>query len=133
MSNARPEAEPAAVLTGETLCAVADIAPGHSKGFRVVGQTSPVAIFLVRPRDAGAGEIYGYVNQCAHRSMPLEWVEDEFLDDARETTICATHGALFRIADGVCVGGPCPGKSLQAVALEVRDGVVHVKQPPRYR
>ena len=120
---------PAPIPAGEALCALGDLAPGRSTGFRVEGEETPVLVFLARPNDACAEEVYGYVNQCAHRSMPLDWVEGEF----RENIICATHGAVFRIKDGVCIDGPCPGKSLQTVSLEVRDGQVYVSTPPRYR
>ena len=65
--------------------------------------------------------------------MPLDWVEGEFLDTERKTIVCATHGAVFRIEDGICINGPCPGKGLQALSLEVRNGEVYVSVLPRYR
>jgi nitrite reductase/ring-hydroxylating ferredoxin subunit len=133
MSQSEADLRPAPVPTGEPLCEIADIAPGHSRGFRIEGESVPVLAFLVRPLGARADEVYGYVNQCAHRSMPLEWVEDEFLDEARKVIVCATHGAIFRIKDGLCIEGPCPGKSLQALSLDVREGRVYVGTPPRYR
>ena len=133
MSPPEADPRPAPIPAGEALCALDDLTPGHSKGFRVEGEETPVLVFLVRPNDARADEVYGYVNQCAHRSMPLDWVEGEFLDTERKNIVCATHGAVFRIEDGVCIDGPCPGKSLQAVSLEVRDGHVYVSTPPRYR
>ena len=37
---------------------------------------------------------------------------------------CATHGALFRLVDGLCVYGPCAGEYLTAVAMAVVDGDV---------
>ena len=133
MSLSETDPRPAPIPAGEPLCALADLAPGDSKGFRVEGEETPVLVFLVRPNGARNGEVYGYVNQCAHRSVPLDWVEDEFLDAERKTIVCATHGAVFRIEDRVCIDGPCPGKSLQAVSLEVREGQVYVSTPPRYR
>jgi len=133
MSLSEFDPRPATIPVGEPLCALAELAPGHSKGFRVEGTETPVLIFLIRPIDAQNGEIYGYVNQCAHRSMPLDWVEGEFLDTEGKTIVCATHGAVFRIEDGICIDGPCPGKGLQALSLEVRDGQVYVSVPPRYR
>jgi hypothetical protein len=37
---------------------------------------------------------------------------------------CATHGARFRFEDGYCVGGPCAGQSLRALAVSVHNGAV---------
>ena len=82
MSLPESNPQPVTIPAGEPLCALAELAPGHSKGFRVEGAETPVLVFLVHPIDAQKGEIYGYVNQCAHRSMPLDWVEGERAPDA---------------------------------------------------
>jgi len=37
---------------------------------------------------------------------------------------CSWHGALFEIADGRCVGGPCAGRYLQPWPVIVADGVI---------
>jgi nitrite reductase/ring-hydroxylating ferredoxin subunit len=39
--------------------------------------------------------------------------------------MCSTHGALFRVEDGVCLAGPCQGDRLEPYPIVVRDGVVH--------
>ena len=133
MSLSETDPGPASIPAGEPLCTLGDLAPGRSKGFRVEGEETPVLVFLVRLNNARDDEVYGYVNQCAHRSTPLDWVEGEFLDAESKTIVCATHGAVFRIEDGVCIEGPCLGKSLQAVSLEVRGGRIYVSTAPRYR
>jgi nitrite reductase/ring-hydroxylating ferredoxin subunit len=48
------------------------------------------------------------------------------MDRAGEHLVCATHGALFRPADGACVAGPCAGDRLAPVDVEVREGDVYV-------
>jgi nitrite reductase/ring-hydroxylating ferredoxin subunit len=68
--------------------------------------------------------VYGYLNTCPHTGGPLDWVPDQFLDLTREYIQCATHGALFRIADGVCVYGPCAGDRLTPVPTAVEAGEV---------
>lgn len=68
--------------------------------------------------------VYGYRNSCPHIGGPLDWVADQFLDLHREYIQCATHAALFRITDGVCVAGPCTGDHLVPVPPAVKDGVV---------
>ncbi|TAL06378.1 MAG: Rieske (2Fe-2S) protein, partial [Porticoccaceae bacterium] len=35
---------------------------------------------------------------------------------------CQVHGALFDIATGRCVAGPCAGKHLEAVTFRILDG-----------
>jgi nitrite reductase/ring-hydroxylating ferredoxin subunit len=77
-------------------------------------------ILVVRRGD----HAYGYLNSCPHTGGPLDWEPDQFLDPAREYIQCATHGALFRIADGVCVYGPCAGDRLTPVATAVEAGEV---------
>lgn len=69
-----------------------------------------------------------YRNRCPHLGTPLNWTPDRFLDLARERIVCATHGAIFRIEDGVCISGPCEGDALEVVECEVRDGVVYVSR-----
>ena len=33
--------------------------------------------------------------------------------------MCGTHGARYRLDDGMCVEGPCLGKALESVVVEV--------------
>ena len=68
--------------------------------------------------------VYGYLNTCPHTGGPLDWVPDQFLDPAREYIQCATHAALFRITDGVCVYGPCAGDRLTPAPTAVEAGEV---------
>ena len=80
-------------------------------------------IFLVR---TPAG-VVAYRNSCPHTGGPLDWVPDRFLNLDGDLIQCATHDALFRIDDGVCIKGPCAGQSLQAVSVEVAQGQVLVE------
>jgi nitrite reductase/ring-hydroxylating ferredoxin subunit len=38
--------------------------------------------------------------------------------------LCAAHGASYVLDSGACAGGPCNGKSLERIAIVVRDGVI---------
>ena len=40
--------------------------------------------------------------------------------------ICATHGAEFTIASGLCISGPCQGDQLTPIKAVIKDGVIHV-------
>ena len=66
-------------------------------------------------------KVYGYLNQCAHVPMELDWNEGQFFDDSGLYLICATHGAMYTPESGRCVGGPCRGAKLRAVQVEERE------------
>lgn len=104
------------------LCRLEEIEDGGAKGF-VLGEGLDAEEFFV-VRDGRA--LYGYVNSCPHTGAPLEIVPDRFLNADGSHIICSTHGALFRIADGYCVAGPCAGDCLTAapVVLDAEDRVV---------
>ena len=89
------------------LCTSHGLAEGQSRAFSVDG----IELFGVRRQ----GQVYLYRNRCPHRGIPLNWVEDAFLDDSASLIHCAHHGALFLIESGECVAGPCAGQSLRAI------------------
>jgi len=103
---------------GIALCRVDEIADGAARGFTI--GDPPLRIFVVRRGDA----FYGYANRCPHVGTPLDWAPDEFLDREGEHVVCSTHGALFRIHDGMCIAGPCQGDRLEPFPIALRDGVV---------
>lgn len=61
--------------------------------------------------------IHAYWNSCPHRGIPLNWMPNQFLDGDAELIQCASHGALFEIASGHCIAGPCTGESLSSATL----------------
>jgi nitrite reductase/ring-hydroxylating ferredoxin subunit len=79
-------------------------------------------IFVLRDGDG----VRAFVNRCPHQGTPLNWTPNRFLDVERKHIICATHGAVFKLNDGLCIAGPCLGDALDPVAAEVRDGDVYV-------
>ena len=107
------------------LCHVQELADPGSRGFTVYRDDTPVDIFLVRRGDL----VRGFVNHCPHRGMPLEWQPDQFLDEAGERIVCTTHGALFALDDGRCLGGPCRGTGLEPVPLRIESGEIHLDGP----
>lgn len=107
------------------LCSVAELSDPGSRGFRVWRDGGPVEIFLVRSGE----EVFAYRNSCPHTGGPLDWMPDQFLDVDGELIQCATHDALFRLEDGLCVAGPCAGQALEAVPVDVQDGQVRLLPP----
>jgi nitrite reductase/ring-hydroxylating ferredoxin subunit len=69
-------------------------------------------------------EVRGYVDRCPHMGLPLAKQLDHYLAPDGTLIACSWHGALFRIADGACVGGPCVGAALTAWPVAVRGGIV---------
>lgn len=102
-----------------TLCRLDELPDPGARGF-TLGEDE---IFVVR-RDAG---VFAYKNHCPHNGVNLNWLPDQFLSLDETLIQCAMHGAQFRIEDGLCVWGPCNGRSLEAVPVEIVDGYVRLK------
>lgn len=62
--------------------------------------------------------VHAYVNVCPHAGRRLDWAPSKFLIKDG-ILVCAVHGASFQTGDGLCVGGPCRGQSLQEVPVTV--------------
>ncbi|MCH7634488.1 MAG: Rieske (2Fe-2S) protein [Proteobacteria bacterium] len=108
---------------GRVLCRLDDIEDGQGKGFTLGQGPEAREIFVVRE----GARVFGYVNSCPHLGTPLDWQSDRFILDDSGLIMCATHGALFEIADGFCVDGPCVGKNLEPVPVVIdADGRVRL-------
>lgn len=82
------------------------------------GETLPA--FVIR----FDGQVYGYINACAHVPVELDWMEGDFFDGDQRYLICATHGARYEPSSGYCVMGPCAGARLRRLDMVERDGGV---------
>ncbi|BET11655.1 Rieske (2Fe-2S) protein [Pandoraea sputorum] len=82
--------------------------------FEVLVGGRPTPAFVIRYD----GRVYGYLNQCAHVPMELDWSEGQFFETGGLYLMCATHGATYEPDTGLCVGGPCRGGALQPVRVE---------------
>lgn len=69
------------------------------------------------------GELRAYVNRCRHANLPLDWGDDRFLDETGALA-CRAHGARFAPEDGRCLSGPCLGRSLRPVRVELEGDLV---------
>lgn len=108
------------------LCAADELTGVDSKEFKLEIPGQDGNIFIVHFH----GQLYAYLNHCPHMGVPLNWNADKFLDLSKTLIICGTHGALFRIEDGLCVWGPCVKQSLTALPLELEEGKLYVRLPP---
>jgi nitrite reductase/ring-hydroxylating ferredoxin subunit len=98
------------------LCNQDEIPDESCKGLELDGQK----IFAVKKQ----GKLFLYRNACPHLGIPLEWVEDQFLDSSGSMIQCANHGALFVVESGHCVSGPCAGRKLQSLDFKIENNTL---------
>jgi nitrite reductase/ring-hydroxylating ferredoxin subunit len=103
-------------MPGRRLCRIEEIPDRQAKGFPIEG--AEYDIFIYREDST----LRAFVNSCPHQGTPLDWTPDRFIAPDGEHFLCATHGALFRTEDGVCIAGPCLGERLQSVPVLLADG-----------
>ena len=70
------------------------------------------------------GQVYGYLNRCAHVPIELDWAQGEFFESGKRFIMCQTHGAIYTPETGQCAGGPCKGGRLRPIAVFERGGEV---------
>lgn len=105
------------MLTSTLLCRLDDLLDGEARGFDP-GGAGQDSILVVRH----GHRLHAYLDLCPHYGdTPMAWRRHAYLDAARKHIVCAAHGALFDIASGACVRGPCLGQSLTPVELMVND------------
>ena len=102
------------------LCALTELEDPGSRAFTIGRGDWPLRGLVVR---RGA-EVHAYVNRCPHAGHPLNLQPHEFLTLDRSLVLCRSHGALFEITTGLCVAGPCAGRHLRRVPVEVVGGYV---------
>ncbi len=105
------------------LCSIDELPDPGSRGFSLELSGEVLDLVLVKRQ----GRLYAYRNRCPHTGVNLEWRADQFLDPSECYIQCATHGALFRPEDGLCLRGPCVGQHLQPLRLIVEDEGVYLE------
>jgi nitrite reductase/ring-hydroxylating ferredoxin subunit len=111
---------PAQPAAGLRLCALSDIEDPGSKSFVFRDGDWLFMGFVVR---VGA-EAFGYVDRCPHAGFPLGNLVERHLTREGDLILCAVHGALFRRGDGVCLSGPCAGRTLTPWPIALRSGEI---------
>lgn len=110
---------------GRAIAASADLEDaGRGVRFEVGPPGTGASAFVIRWK----GGVFSYVNACPHVGSELDWVPGEFFDSERQYLLCATHGAAFEPATGLCVAGPCVGARLMSVSVSEVDGRVVVPE-----
>ncbi len=111
---------PAQPAPGTVLCALGDLADPGSKGFMFRAGELLFLGFVVRKE----GEVFGYIDRCPHAGLPLAPMPDRYLTREGDLILCGSHGALFRLGDGLCIGGPCAGQRLWPWAVKLDGDMV---------
>jgi len=99
-----------------------EIADPGSKGLSVSIEGAKLELFVVK-KDS---KIAVYENSCPHTQGPLDWTPDQFLNMDNNYIMCANHGALFEINNGLCIYGPCKAQSLKALSFTIKDGNIYL-------
>ncbi len=108
------------VDTERVLCSVAEVREHGCRGFMLGEGDWPLRGFVVHVPDG----YRAYVNWCPHAGHPLNLKPHQFLTPDGALIQCCSHGALFERAGGLCIAGPCAGKSLHALPVQVVDGYI---------
>ena len=112
------------MTAGHFLCRTGEIAEGEASAFPAQ-QGVRAKLILVRRH----GSLYAYWDACPHYGdTPMAWRTNAYLNANRDRIVCASHGAEFEIDSGRCVRGPCLGDRLEAVMIEIKDGMVLVPE-----
>ena len=110
------------------ICSMSDIPSQKARGFQLArldddGVERPWPIVVVR----WGKQVFGYLNKCPHDGVNLDWERNQFLEPNYGIRLmCGKHGALFELGTGICVDGPCKGRSLTPVPLAVIDNEICV-------
>ena len=102
------------------VCRLTEVETHGVRAFTIGAGDWPLRGFVVRVGEA----VRAYVNRCPHAGHPLNLLPGRFLTPDGTLILCSSHGALFEKDSGYCVAGPCAGRALTKVALEVRSGFV---------
>lgn len=113
----------AAPVPGTYLCSLDALGASGAKGVNFENGDKRFSLFLVTTEGSGPR---AYVNRCPHAGTPLEIFPDRFLTCERDAIVCASHGARFRIEDGLCISGPCVGKHLTKIPIETIGSNAHI-------
>ncbi|MFC6615010.1 Rieske (2Fe-2S) protein [Halopenitus salinus] len=116
------EAVPADGTLLVTLSPVDGVDLGDAGDVGEDGET--VEAFLIALEDGVAC----YRNHCQHwTDVRLDSGDGAFVRNG--DIFCQKHGATFQRETGYCDFGPCEGAVLDSVAVETRDGGVHLTDP----
>jgi nitrite reductase/ring-hydroxylating ferredoxin subunit len=102
------------------ICRLSDLSEGRARGFTIGSGDWPLRGLVLRV----GTEVRGYINHCPHAGHPLNLRPHQFLTPDGALVLCSSHGALFDKLTGYCLAGPCAGRHLHSVPLQIEAGFV---------
>ncbi len=102
------------------ICRTDELGEGMARPFAVGGGAWPLKGFALRT----GGAVHAYLNRCPHAGHPLDLLPGRFFTPDGLLILCSSHGAVFEKSTGLCVAGPCAGRTLTRLPLEVAGGFV---------
>jgi nitrite reductase/ring-hydroxylating ferredoxin subunit len=112
--------------TNYPLCRIDEVPDRTAKaielrGINPHGEVDTCPIIVVR----WAEQVYGYINTCPHKPTQLDASRPgKFWNEEHSHLMCDKHGAIFEVDTGMCLDGPCQGKGLTPLSVQVIDGEV---------
>jgi len=107
------------------ICTLAEVPDPGTFEFAVGEGEWPMRGFVVRYQ----GQVHAYLNRCPHAGHLLNWKSNNFFAPEGALLICTSHGAMFEPNSGECVMGPCVGRSLRAIEIDVVEGQILLYGP----
>ena len=123
MFNRRPLIRP-----GETICKTSDLQNGQSLKFHFATGIGPEEAFLIKYRD----QFHAYVNRCQHVYIPLDYDDNDFFTEEGDYLVCKNHGAVYIPDTGECACGPCDGRNLARLILNIQGELVILGEIPKH-
>ncbi len=102
---------------------ISNLTEGEALSFEFQKDEQKLRGFLIMQN----ANVHAYVNRCPHTGVNLEWQPNQFLDRTGQFIQCATHGARFNIQDGLCIYGPCQGRSLIPIPIEIFESKIFLR------
>jgi len=99
------------------LANVEDIKDDVWHEFSLQVNKSLLSIMLLKQKE----QYFAFKNCCPHQGRRMDYASGKFLISESGTIICPAHGAEFQANDGLCIGGPCLGQSLEKINIKTND------------
>lgn len=117
---------PASGDSGPDLIALADLPDPGAVSLTLGEGPARREVLIVRQ----GARVTAFVDACPHAFVPLGDGLTPLLDrDNPGLLVCSFHGARFDAGTGLCVSGPCRGKALTPLAIEIRAGRIRLRRP----
>lgn len=105
------------------LCTLDQVPAGSVYAVTVTAPSGPLGVLLVHDESGPVA----FANVCPHQGRSLDFAPGEVLMTPQGQLVCPHHGASFDLPSGRCVAGPCEGDALRPLPIEVRDGVIWLR------